>query len=70
MESERGKVNNVRTDTDKDEESQDEVEKFKKIKCRYFDKGFCRYRKKCRHSHPQKTCKEYFRSSKCDNPNC
>jgi hypothetical protein len=70
MESERGRVDNVRTDTDKKEETQDELEKFKKTKCRYFDKGFCRYRNKCRYFHPQKTCEEYLRSSKCDHLNC
>ena len=45
MKSEKGKVDIVRMDTDKKDETEDESEKFRKIKCRYFNKGFYKYRK-------------------------
>ena len=43
---------------------------YKLTKCRYFDQGFCKYRKKCRYSHPLKTCEEYSVKGQCDVENC
>ena len=58
MESEKGKVDIVKMDTEKKDETEDESE-FRKIKCRYFNKGFCKYQKKCRYLHPKNTCREF-----------
>jgi hypothetical protein len=40
-----------------DEEAKDTVNKAKRKKCRYFDKGFCKYNNKCRFLHPDNICK-------------
>ena len=43
-----------------------EIQKnYKFTKCRYFDKGFCKYRKKCRYSHPEQTCEQYSEYGQC-----
>ena len=41
METEKCKADVVRIDSDAKDEAAGEVEKVKKIKCRYFNKGFC-----------------------------
>jgi hypothetical protein len=34
-------------------------------KCRYFDKGYCKYENKCRYFHPLEICKSHLESPKC-----
>ena len=46
------------------------VKNYKLTKCRYFDKGFCKYRKKCRYSHPEQTCEQFLMYGQCRDQNC
>ena len=47
-----------------------EVKKLEMTKCRYYDKGFCKYRTKCRYSHPEQTCEDYILYGQCKGQNC
>ena len=38
-------------------------------KCRYFNVGYCKYKEKCRFTHPEETCKEYV-EGKCEGNSC
>ena len=42
----------------------------KRRKCRYFDRGYCKYKNKCRYKHPKEICEEYFKYGKCLNKGC
>ena len=42
----------------------------KKKRCRYFNRGFCRYFDKCRFGHPIDICKDYLRDDKCERKEC
>ena len=39
-------------------------------KCRYFNRGFCKYRTKCKYTHPKETCKEYSENQRCKTKDC
>ena len=39
-------------------------------KCRYFDKGYCKYAKKCRYLHPKEICKTHIENMKCKVKEC
>ena len=39
-------------------------------KCRYYDRGFCKYNKKCRFLHPEGICQEYLKTFKCSVKEC
>ena len=52
------------------DEASGKAEKVKKIKCRYFNKGFCKYRKKCRYLHPKNICSDYVTNAKCLQTTC
>ena len=39
-------------------------------KCRYFNRGYCKYKSGCRYSHPKEVCKEHLASQNCENVNC
>ena len=50
--------------------SQEETEN-KTKKCKYFNRGYCKYKlKKCRFSHPKDVCKEYLEDFKCGVKDC
>ena len=70
METEKCKADVVRIDADTKDEASGEVEKVKKIKCRYFNKGFCKYRKKCRYLHRKNICSDYVTNAKCLQTTC
>ena len=54
-----------------DTEKVTEIRKnYKSTKCRYFDKGFCKYRKKCRYSHPEQTCGQHAKFGQCGDERC
>merc|ERR1719318_2321754 len=59
---------------EKEKETNEEVTEHqvlhKETKCRYFNKGFCKYRKKCRYGHPKEVCDTYLNTSKCENSKC
>ena len=38
-------------------------------KCRYFNRGFCKFTK-CRYTHPKGICKTYLKTLKCDQIEC
>ena len=46
------------------------VRKPKRKKCRYFDKGFCKFTTKCRYIHPQNICNSYRSIERCDQSDC
>ena len=39
-------------------------------KCKYFDKGYCKYKSECKFAHPDKICKDYLEGRKCDLKTC
>ena len=39
-------------------------------KCRYFNCGFCKYKRKCRYTHPKNICKDHIRNLKCETKEC
>ena len=39
-------------------------------KCRYYDKGYCKYASKCRYSHPKEMCRTYKESKRCKDRGC
>jgi transcriptional regulator with PAS, ATPase and Fis domain len=39
-------------------------------KCRYFNRGFCKYREKCRFYHPEHICEAYLKSNNCEQKEC
>ena len=46
-----------------------EVEK-KDKKCKYYNGGYCKYKLKCKFSHPQEICKIYLKGETCDQDSC
>ena len=56
-------------DASKDNTS-DEVIQSKKRKCRYFNRGYCKYKDKCRYMHSKNICTQYLQSMKCDKKDC
>ena len=57
----------VKADSDK----HDDVETVKEVKkCKYFNKGHCKYKIACRFSHPREVCELYLRGVKCYNKSC
>ena len=44
--------------------------KYKERKCRYYDKGICKYKSKCGYFHPNQICEEYERTGNCQGHNC
>ena len=48
----------------------DVVRKPRRKKCRYFDRGFCKFTSKCRYIHPENICNSYRSIQKCDQRDC
>jgi hypothetical protein len=48
----------------------DLVSKPKRKKCRYFDRGYCKFTSKCCYTHPENICNSYKSSKKCDQRDC
>ena len=54
----------AKTDDTKKTDVEDEgdvVNKKKAKKCRYYDRGYCKYNDKCRFGHPQGVCDGYLK---------
>ena len=54
-------------------ESEKEVDNNKAIKakkCKYFNRGYCKYKIECRFVHPREICKIYLEGKKGDDKNC
>ena len=47
----------------------DKVKNKRTKKCRYFNRGYCKYCDKCRFIHPKNICSEYLKTSKCERKN-
>ena len=39
-------------------------------KCRYYDKGDCKYQRKCRYFHPKEICKSHLQNLNCKLKGC
>ena len=39
-------------------------------KCRYFDRGYCKYKTKCRFTHMLGLCSQYLQIGKCERKEC
>ena len=39
-------------------------------KCRYFNRGYCKYTSKCRFSHPREICQTYLEGYNCNQREC
>ena len=39
-------------------------------KCKYFDRGHCKFKLECKFSHPTETCKTYLEGQKCERNVC
>ena len=39
-------------------------------KCRYYNRGHCKYRERCKFYHPRDICKKHLESGKCDIKEC
>ena len=48
------------------EPKKDKTEFNVKQKCRYYDKGYCKYKKHCRFFHSSKNCDQFLRDGKCE----
>ena len=51
-------------------EISDKVKNKKIKKCRYYNRGYCKYKSKCRYNHPKDVCKEYFENKNCQKHDC
>ena len=68
MESENTKRTEIK-DTEVEEIKDEETKKSIK-KCRYFNKGYCKYTVKCRYFHPEEICKDHLKSQHCKVKHC
>jgi hypothetical protein len=46
------------------------VKKVNRRKCRYYNRGFCKHKIKCRYVHPDKICKKYLEKQTCEDKQC
>ena len=51
-------------------EISDKVKNKKIKKCRYYNRGYCKYKSKCRYNHPKDVCKEYLENKNCEKHDC
>ena len=70
LNSEIAKVQEQMVDEVEVEASTKAIEQRLVKKCRYFNRGHCRYREKCRFNHPKDICKKYIDCGKCELKNC
>ena len=38
--------------------------------CRYFNRGYCKYKSRCRFTHSEELCQEYIKTEKCSRTSC
>ena len=62
-------IKNDKAKADISDKNDKEAEK-KDKKCKYFDRGHCKYKTECKFSHPDKICKDYLERRKCDPKTC
>ena len=39
-------------------------------RCRYYNRGYCKFKSKCRYIHPKETCKLHLTNKRCDSNSC
>ena len=61
---------NTASDKAKEDGGKIRVEDKNRKKCRYYDRGFCKYNKKCRFLHPEGICQDYLETLKCGGKEC
>ena len=65
---------NIESQLDTDDENK--IKRFKDAKktrsniCRYYDRGYCKYRENCKFSHPSDICKKYQEGMECSRKVC
>jgi hypothetical protein len=64
----KNRKNVIPPSTEKDSDDNKEVTEHKK--CRYYDKGYCKYQKRCRYFHPLEICKTHLEKLKCKEKGC
>jgi hypothetical protein len=69
LNSSKVKPSETQEDTSKDKTS-DKAIVIKRKKCRYFNRGYCKYKDKCRYTHPKNICTEHLQSMKCETRDC
>ena len=52
-------------DNDRGETCESETETIPRRKCRYFNRGYCKYKENCKYSHASKICEEYLKDGIC-----
>ena len=57
----------VKVDSKKDE---DDIRAIEAKKCKYYNRGYCKYKFKCKFVHPGESCKTYLEGKRCDEKNC
>ena len=57
----------AKVDSKKDE---DDTRAIKSKKCKYFNRGYCKYKFKCKFVHPGEICTIYLEGKRCDDKNC
>ena len=62
--------NKVQKDMLNKDDDKAENEHQKRKKCRYYNRGYCKYTDKCRFIHPREICSMYMESQKCTKVNC
>ena len=53
-----------------EKQTSDKVARRSVKKCRYYNRGYCKYKQKCKYSHPKEICKEYLTRETCENIEC
>ena len=69
----RGILENIMVtvvETNDRSDKQEKLKESKPKKCRYFNRGFCKYRENCRYYHSAVICKEYVKEGFCRKNNC
>ena len=64
-----GKTNN-NNDKAKELVEENGINDKNRKKCRYYDRGFCKYNKKCRFLDPEGICQQYLKTFKCSVKEC
>ena len=51
-------------------ESKRRVGRYTRRKCRYFNRGYCKFTSKCRYYHPESICQNYLKGESCNQSEC
>ena len=62
--------NNQTVEKEKEFPTQSAVKQGRRKSCRYFNKGHCKYREKCKFYHSKNVCQKYLENEKCECTDC